>query len=230
MSLEQQISARALELGIEKCGIIKPEAMLDYADRLQERMQRIPNGEQQYSRFMGFADIKRQFPWAKSIVVAVLPYGHYTIPKNAIARYGKSYLTDMRFNLDAPEHRKAELLGAYLNELGLKTASNEHPGITAMRWAAYKAGLGIIRRNNFFYTESGSWVTIAAWVTDGDMQLIGSHNLKECPPHCTECRKACKTKSLHAPYTMNMATCVSRYTTSNDPVSYDDEINRQIGE
>jgi epoxyqueuosine reductase QueG len=45
MTIEETIQQKAHELGIHKCGIIKPEAMTDYADRLQERMSRIPNGE-----------------------------------------------------------------------------------------------------------------------------------------------------------------------------------------
>jgi epoxyqueuosine reductase len=113
--------------------------------------------------------------------------------------------------------------------LGIKTAWNEHPGITAMRWAAYQAGLGIIRHNNFFYTEKGSWIWITAFAIDQEMELTESHSLGECPADCNKCIKACPTKSLSRPYTMNMATCVSRLTTSNDMVSYDDIINRQIG-
>jgi epoxyqueuosine reductase len=61
------------------------------------------------------------------------------------------------------------------------------------------------------------------------MELIEKHNLKECPPDCDRCIGACPTKSLSAPYTMNMATCVSRLTTSNDQNSYDDATNSQIG-
>ncbi|GHS85005.1 Fe-S oxidoreductase [Synergistales bacterium] len=229
LPVEQKIRQKARSLGIEKCGVIKPEDMLDYADKLRERMSRIPDGEAVYGRFVGFADVRRSFPWAKSIVVAVTRYGRYVIPEAARARYGKSYLTDSRFNPDSPERKILNSFGAYLEELGLKTAFNEHPGLTAMRWAAHKAGLGIIRRNNFFYTEKGSWHTITAWITDGEMELTERHDLKECPSDCNRCIKACPTKSLSMPYTMNMATCVSKLTTSNDQNSYDDATNGQIG-
>ncbi|GHV17549.1 Fe-S oxidoreductase [Spirochaetia bacterium] len=229
-TIEEQIRQKALELGIERCGIIRAEAMLDYADRLRERMARIPNGEAIYGGFLQFADVRQNYPWAQSIIVAVLHYGHYRIPANAQGgRYGKHYLVDLRRNPDSPEHQKIDALNTYFGELGLRTATNEHPGITAMRWAAYKAGLGIIRRNNFFYTDKGSWVTIAAWAADREMELVGSHTLPECPPDCDRCIKACPSKSLSAPYTMNMATCVSNYTTSNAPVIYDDERGRQVG-
>jgi epoxyqueuosine reductase len=228
--IEEEIQQKANELGIHKCGIIKPEAMMDYADRLRERMDRIPNGEKIYGNFLNFADTKKSIPWAKSIIVLVFHYGHYILPQESITRsYGKSYLVDSRFNPDSEERKKLMDFDDYLHGLGLKTVWNEHPGITAMRWAAYKAGLGIIRRNNFFYTEKGSWVHIVALATDKEMELIEKHSLPECSDDCNRCINACPTKSLSSPYTMNMATCVSRLTTSNDAESYDDTTNRQIG-
>jgi epoxyqueuosine reductase len=229
MKIEEEIQQKAYALGIEKLGIIKPEAMLDYADRLRERMERIPNGEAIYGGFTRFADVKKNIPWAKSIIVAVFHYGHYSIPKEIGGRYGKSYLVDSRFNQDSPERQMLIAFEDYLHDLGIKTASSEHPGITAMRWAAYKAGLGIIRRNNFFYTEKGSWIGITAWAADREMELIEKPSLVECSVTCNKCIKACPTKSLSSPYTMNMVTCVSRLSTSNDLVSYDDETNKQMG-
>ncbi|MHB9291030.1 putative Epoxyqueuosine reductase [Hollandina sp. SP2] len=228
--IEQKIQQFAYALGIHKCGIIKPEAMMDYTDRLRERMDEIPNGEKMYSNFLKFADIHKSISWAKSIIVLIFHYGHYVLPQETITKtYGKYYLVDSRFNPDAEERKKLIVFDDYLHALGLKTAWNEHPGITAMRWAAYKAGLGMIRRNNFFYTEKGSWVHIAALATDREMDLIETHSLPECSVDCNRCIKVCPTKSLSKPYTMNMATCVSRLTTSNEAELYDDATNHQIG-
>jgi epoxyqueuosine reductase len=98
-----------------------------------------------------------------------------------------------------------------------------------MRWAAYKAGLGIIRRNNFFYTEKGSWIGITAWAADREMELIEKPSFVECSVNCDKCIKACPTKSLSSPYTMNMATCISRLSTSNDAVPSGGETNKQMG-
>ncbi|GHV76885.1 Fe-S oxidoreductase [Spirochaetia bacterium] len=230
MIIEEKIQQKAYELGIHKCGIIKPEAMLDYADRLQERIDHIPNLEMPYKKFLLFSDVKKNIPWAKSIIVLVSHYGHYRVPKESITEhYGKYYLVDSRFNQDSPERQKIFELENYVHDLGIKTAWNEHPGITAMRWAAYKAGLGIIRRNNFFYTEKGSWVTITALAADREMERIEKPSLSECSDTCNKCITACPTKSLSAPYVMNMTTCVSPITTSNDKTSFDDETNRCLG-
>jgi epoxyqueuosine reductase len=230
MQIEEKIQQKAYALGIHKCGIIKPEAMAGYADRLRERMGRIPNGEKVYGNFLGFANMKERVPWAKSIIVLVFHYGHYILPDESIVKsYAKSYLMDSRFNPAAEERQKLIAFDDYLRESGLKTIWNEHPGITAMRWAAHMAGLGIIRKNNFFSTEKGSWVHIAAIATDREMELTERHALPECPAGCNKCIKACPTKSLSAPYTMNMATCISRLTASNDAESYDETTNWQIG-
>jgi epoxyqueuosine reductase len=230
LMIEKIIQQKAYELGIHKCGIIKPEAMTDYADRLRERMDRIPNGEKVYGYFLKFANITETIPWVKSIIVLVFHSGHYILPHESIVKsYGKSYLVDSRFNPDVEERKKLIEFDDYLHTLGLKTAWNEHPGITAMRWAAYKAGLGIIRQNNFFYTEKGSWVHIDALAVDREMELLEKYSLPECPADCNRCIKACPTKSLSRPYTMNMVTCVSRLTTSNDAEAYDDTTNWQIG-
>ncbi|MDR2771163.1 MAG: epoxyqueuosine reductase [Clostridiales Family XIII bacterium] len=229
LSLVSKIERKAQALNIDKCGIIRPEAMSDYADRLRERMGRIPNGEAVYGGFLRFADIREKFPWAKSIVVIALSYGHYALPANA-AHYGKYYLIDSRFNPDSPERKKITAFENFLGELGLKTASSVHPGITAMRWAAHKAGLGLIRRNNFLYTEKGSWVSLTAWATDAEMELISDGSaLPPCPDDCDRCIRACPTKSLFAPYTMNMATCVSRLSTLSAPAAYDEETGRRMG-
>ncbi|MDR1382137.1 MAG: hypothetical protein LBJ47_11755 [Tannerella sp.] len=229
--IEKEIQQKAYELGVHKCGIIKPESMLDYADSLHERMNRIPNGEKMYGGFLDFANIKKTIPWAKSIIVLVFHYGHYILPQESIVKkYGRLLLVDPRYNPDSPERQRFVEFDGYLRQLGMRTEWNEHPGITSMRWAACKAGLGVIRRNNFFYTEKGSWVCIVALATDREMELIEKCSLPECPDDCNRCINACPTKSLSKPYTMNMATCIGGLTASNDADSYDDTTNRQIGE
>ena len=229
MSLAKQIKDKARELGIEACGIIRPEAMLEYGEKLRERMGKIPNGEALYGGFTRFADIKAQIPWAKSIVVTVLNYGHYRLPESIANNYGNCYLVEPRYNHDSPERQQESAMEEFLESIGLRVETSEFPGITGMRWAAYMAGLGIIRRNNFFYTDNGSWHHIVAWVTDGNMELIEKHNQPECPPNCDRCIKACPTKSLSEPYTMNMATCVSFLSVSGSTEPFSDEVCGQMG-
>lgn len=95
----------------------------------------------------------------------------------------------------------------------LATITNRKFGVTALRWATLKAGIGIVRKNNFLYTESGSWVYLEAWIIDKELTLKVENNLKKCPPNCNICIKSCPTNSLKEPYMMNRNTCVSCLTT-----------------
>jgi epoxyqueuosine reductase len=105
-------------------------------------------------------------------------------------------------------------MDVFLQSLGLKTEKNRVFGMVGMRWAAMKAGLGIIRRNNFFYTKSGSWGEIEAWMTDGDLELIHQAELPPCPPNCRICLDACPTGALMAPYTMAPLRCIALLNTA----------------
>ena len=67
--MTHRIQEKALQLGYEKCGIIKIEDLSAYADKLKERMFSIFLGPLQYAKFMGLAVPQKQFPWAKSIIV-----------------------------------------------------------------------------------------------------------------------------------------------------------------
>ncbi len=83
-----------------------------------------------------------------------------------------------------------------------------------LRWAAMQAGLGIVRKNNFFYTASGSWVGLMGYVTDVEGELIhDASSLRPCSEKCNLCQRACKSHALSAPYTMNPMRCVSFWTT-----------------
>jgi len=72
--------------------------------------------------------------------------------------------------------------------------------------------LGIIRKNNFFYTKHGSWMIIDTWVIDHELEWIETNDLTACPEGCTKCIDACPTKALKKPYCTNMAACITRLT------------------
>jgi epoxyqueuosine reductase len=135
------------------------------------------------------------------------------VPECLDGRIGKHYIFDGRCNPESQEYQRNAAMELFLLELGLKSVSERKFGAVGLRWAAMKAGLGIVRRNNFFYTESGSWVELEAWITDKEMKYIESAELPSCPENCTNCMKACPTGSLSSPYTMNPLTCVSFQTT-----------------
>jgi epoxyqueuosine reductase len=211
--MELTIREKALELGYETCGIVPISEMDGYDEKLKERMIHSPGSVQFYERQKRLTRLREQYPWARSVVVAVSPYGHYRVPGEVQDRVGKYYLFDSRVNQESAEYQRTVSMDAFLVSIGLKVLSDAKFGIVGVRWAAMQAGLGIIRRNNFFYSKSGSWVTLDAWLTDREMKLTDKSDLPPCPNGCDRCVRACPTGSLSAPYLMAPERCVSFLTT-----------------
>ena len=209
----RKIRDKAHELGYEKCGIIKISEVSEYSARLKERCSRIFLGGFQYARFRWFAEPQKRFPWAKSIIALITSYAGYNVPEGFDGVYGKAYMFDTRLDENCREAEMRREFASFLDAEGLKAENEPKFGITALRWAAYKAGLGIIRHNNFFYTENGSWCTIEAWLVDREMELITQTRLEGCLENCQKCVKACPTGSLSQPYTMSLMKCASFITT-----------------
>lgn len=211
--MEYSIHKKAIALGYEKCGIL-PLSMLDgFGERLEERMQKLPASAPFYQGQQRLSQVQKDFPWAKSVVILTVPYSRYRVPDPVKGHIAKSYLFDIRVNDKALEHQHSIALEAYLKSLGLEVAVNRKFGVVAMRWAALQAGLGIIRRNNFFYTESGSWVHLEGFLIDQELELKETTTLPPCPKNCNRCLNSCPTGSLCDPYTMNPLQCISYLST-----------------
>jgi len=211
--MENKIREKALELGYEDCGIIKVGALAGYREKLEERISRIPMGEQIYGRFRSYADPSADNPEIKSIVVAIVPTYRYNVPGEFEGVYGKAYMFDSRTDEQAPFFHIRSEFSAFLEGLGLRCTLGGSHGIPApARWAAYQAGLGIIRQNNFFYTKNGSHIRIEMFGVDRELELIRDVKLKECSKDCGKCIGACPTHTLSAPYTMSMIGCASFQT------------------
>jgi epoxyqueuosine reductase len=211
--MENKIREKALELGYEDCGIIKVSALAGYREKLEERISRIPMGEKIYGTFRSFADPAVGNPAIKSIIVATVPYYRYNVPGEFNGVYGKLYMFDSRTDENAPFFKIRMEFAMFLESLGLKCMLGGDHGIAApARWAAYQAGLGIIRRNNFFYSKKGSYIRIEMLAVDRELELIRDVKLKNCSKDCDRCIKACPTHTLCAPYTMSMIGCVSFQT------------------
>ncbi len=213
MSLSTDIVKFALSVGYEKCGIIRTSAMKGYAEKLRERIDRFPQIRESSEWLYGFAKLEDKFPWAKSIIICASWYGHYHIPKVVKGHIAKYYLTDSRRDSNAKEYKRSIDFEQYLKGQGLTLATDRKFGFTALRWAAMQAGIGIVRKNNFFYTEKGSWVNLEAFLIDEPLEYINQSNTKRCPENCSLCIKSCPTKSLAETYIMCRNNCVSCLTT-----------------
>jgi epoxyqueuosine reductase len=218
----EQIHDKALSLGFFACGIIKAESVADYEDYLNKRIKRFPETAAFHVRMQNFAYPTKSEPWIKSIIVCVNHYGRYFIPAEMQGRIGKSFLTDSRTEPQSDAHQAGILFKDFLTQSGIKNSSSSMTaGNTAMRHAAVKSGLGIIRKNNFLYTQHGSWVWLESWFIDQEMEYINQTNLPPCPENCTRCIDACATQALVEPYQINPMRCIARMTWSAPPVPED---------
>lgn len=229
VSLASQIKNTALSMGYEKCGIIKISDISGYEEKLNERVNRVPDTKPFYKRFYRFSNLRDIYPWAKSIVICISDYGKYHVPEHLQGLIGKAYLFDSRRDEQSKEHQASLKFETYMQEIGLKTETERKFGITALRWAALKAGLGIVRRNNFFYTELGSWLHLEAWLIDKELEAREIPTLKACPEQCNLCVKSCPTASLSEPHTMNPLSCISFLTTFGGRDLPNEKYNVQMG-
>ena len=115
-------------------------------------------------------------------------------------RVAKYYLTDGRRHTDSEGYKTSVAFEKYLADCGLQVATDRDFGITALRWAGMKAGIGIIRKNNFFYTEKGSYQYLEAFLIDEPLQYIVENQIRPCAEKCNLCMRSCPTESLEAPY------------------------------
>jgi len=211
--LALHIKEKALSLGYANCGIIKVGDVAEYASKLEERMSRVRWGRLQFGSFRKFANPQKANTWAKSIVVTLSDNTVYNIPEKIKGFYAKDYLIDNRLDEQSEGWARRIAFGEFFDDLKIQNKNEQKFGVTALRWAASKAGLGIIRANNFFYAENGSSITIDAWLIDKELELIDVVSLKKCPEHCGKCIDACPTKALSAPFTTSLFDCVSFMTT-----------------
>jgi epoxyqueuosine reductase len=203
------IRRAALVNGYENCGIIKIAEMKGYAEAIAKRIARYPESKPMYGRLASYAEPNEEYPWAKSVVVCVRWYGKYYIPKHLDGLIGKSFLLDTRRDTSSIEYKKSIRFEAALQGLGLRVEAKKDFGITALRWAAMQAGIGAIRKNNFFYTTQGSWCTLEAYFIDHELELKQTAVMKKCPHKCNLCIKSCPTGALGEPFQMNGMACIS---------------------
>lgn len=214
--LAEEIRTKAIECGFDNCGIIKIDKMNGFKKLYRKRIFKIPSSWLLYRALKGLKDTEKRFPWGKSIIICTYWYGKYKFPKELQGKYGKSFLLSQDNEMINPDYKKIEKFEEWLKEKSIYFEGGNklsYESIGSLRHAAVEAGLGIVRKNNFFYNEKGSYVQLVAYVIDKEYELIHENKLKQCSDKCDLCQKSCKTKSLSSANTMNPLKCVSFITT-----------------
>jgi epoxyqueuosine reductase len=159
-------------------------------------------------------DPRARFPWAKSVVVVIVPYAAerpHAAPgalSNHVARYA----------LGADYH---EVLDRILRDLeaelvridpSIRTRRYVDTGPLSDRSYAAQAGLGFIGRNGMLIDEEhGSYTFIGTLLTSLEND-IAAHEVADRCGTCTRCLDACPTEAILADRTVDSHRCIS-YTT-----------------
>lgn len=217
-NIAEKIHDKAIECGYDGCGIISLGDMDGYKKYLDDRIKKIPDekGKKLYGFYDAFTNLDKLYPWAKSVIICTFYLGQYKYPKSLQGKYAKSFMLLPDTIPECPEYKNAKLFEKWLTEQGVKFTcggENSAASVLPLRHAAVYAGLGIFRKNNFFYGEKGSYYSLKGFLIDVDCEYKNKCEIKPCPDNCNLCQEACKTKALFAPYTMNPALCISFLTT-----------------
>lgn len=205
--LSTAIKQKARELGYVSCGITDVSPFAEFLDALEQRIQAYPESAHLYQDLRRHGYPKKQAEWAQSVIVCISRYGRYRLPQGLPQHFGKCYLVDGRLPY-TKEYRASESFQAFLQELGLSVIA---PNL-AFRWAAARAGLGQFGKNNFIYTNDGSWIFIKAWVVNEALEYDAPQATSLCPDKCTRCIDACPTHALERPFMMDYGRCIAHLT------------------
>lgn len=210
-----QIRAKAYEIGIQKIGIVRADAMADERRGLKEWLGLGYHGEMAWIEREPEkrADPRLLYPEAKTVIVAAInyftPHAHQTsVDRGKISRYawGDDYH-------DVVKAKLRELLAWIQSEepsaegkVCVDTAA-----IMDKAWAV-RAGLGWLgKHSNVITQEYGSWVFIGEIL----LNLELTYDTERIPDHCgtcTMCLDACPTGAIVEPYVVDSRKCISYAT------------------
>lgn len=141
-------------------------------------------------------NIKKMYPWAKSMIIASFHYNFYKVPSQLEGKVSKKDLFIGRYLEGSHEHSTAKEFEAIfaqsdINYLDMMTL----PSSTKSDIAA-EMGIGLVRTNGYFYTEEGSYCHLHGWVVDKEIICDFEEPPTACPNHCSICVRTCPQKAL----------------------------------
>jgi len=205
----------ALEAGFDLAGVAaaEPPATLAF---LPEWVRRGYAGEMGYlaDQAARRADLRRDFPWARSVVCVGLRYDSgrpysTAAPKDRgwISRYawGDDYHDVVRERLERLRRGLEQQLGARETRVYVDT------GPVAEKAYSAAAGLGAYGKNTCLLNpDLGSWFFLGVVITDLELEVDAPR--PDLCGSCTACLDACPTGALPAPYVLDATRCISYLT------------------
>lgn len=192
-TLADQIHNEALDMGYSRCGILALSELEDEAS---------------------IQAVKEAHPWARAIVFCSWNFNYFKIPEALKGVIGKRYLFRGRHLEGTEEHEAAANLEDFMVKAGLRAEGHVPLERWALERAAVETNMGIIRKNQYFYTEEGSYGTLHAWLIDRELAWSFQDPPTPCPEHCSRCIRTCPEKALEKGYCKIRDRCTDVRTTS----------------
>jgi epoxyqueuosine reductase len=232
------IKNRALQLGFQRVGIVRAEALNQEDARLQQWLGRGFHGEMKWMERepQQRTDPRRIFPAAHSVIVVALNY--YTSHQHQVSTARVSEW-DHATPITGKVSRYAwgddyhEIAGDKLHELlsWTKAKWQQTEGKVCVdiqpmmdkAWAV-RAGLGWIgKHTNVITEEYGSWVFIGELLLNLELAYDETQVADQCGS-CTLCIDACPTGAIVEPYVLNSNLCISHATIESRAPHIADEV------
>jgi len=232
----------ALQLGFQKVGIVRAEALNDEAARLQRWLARGFHGEMKWMEREPEqrTDPRHIFPAASSVIVVAINYNtrhqhHVSAPR--VGRRAGSKNTTGKVSRYAWGDDYHEIVGDKLREL-LSWTKAQWPqtegkvcvDIQPMMdkaWAV-RAGLGWMgKHTNLITDEFGSWVFLGELLLNLELAYDETQVADQCGS-CTLCIDACPTGAIVEPYVLNSSRCISHATIESRAPEIADEVASEL--
>ncbi|MBN2596386.1 MAG: tRNA epoxyqueuosine(34) reductase QueG [Marinifilaceae bacterium] len=208
------IKAKAIELGLDLCGIAKADFLADEKENLQSWLDKKYHGEMLYmaNNIEKRLDPRLLVENTKSIVVVGLNY----FPKEqqqdseapVIAKY--AYGKDYHFVLKDRLNQLLEYINAEIGEVSGRAFVDSAP-VLEHAWAK-KAGLGWIGKNSLLLNRKiGSFLFLGELLIDMELEYEETKEIDFCGG-CSKCIRACPTGAITEPYVVNGSKCISYFT------------------
>ncbi|MEK7253036.1 MAG: tRNA epoxyqueuosine(34) reductase QueG [Actinomycetota bacterium] len=154
------------------------------------------------------SDPKASFPWARSIVVAAMPYlpgaGMPGTARPGTARIARFATRDHYEPLRHALHEVAQVLF----DSGFRAEVLVDDSRLVDRAAAVRAGVGWSGRSTLVLVPgAGPWVLLGSVITDADLEP--SAEMRRGCGTCTACIPACPTGAIIAPGVLDARRCLS---------------------
>lgn len=208
------IKAKALELGLDLCGIAKADFLDEEKDNFQSWLDMEYHGEMSYmaNNIEKRLDPRLLVENTKSIVVVGLNYFPKAQQEDSeapvIAKY--AYGKDYHFVLKDRLNQLLEYINSEIGEVSGRAFVDSAP-ILEHAWAK-RAGLGWIGKNSLLLNRKiGSFLFLGELLIDMELEYEEEKYHDFCGG-CSKCIRACPTGAITEPYVVNGSKCISYFT------------------